>query len=272
MHLYISDLDGTLLNSDAVLGKETIETINNLIERGLNFTFATARSWDSARNIVKPLNLKLPVIVHGGVLIYDIINKNYILSNTLNFSHVRKLVEFGLENEMSPFVYTKDDTNNKVYYRGFFTKGEELYVKNRLDKGDRRFEEISDFSLCEGKQIITVVFIGNKEKLDELYTHLKTESGFHINYSLDIYTNDFWVEITAKDGNKKCAIQYLRNYLSAELITSFGDNLNDLPMFEVSDQSYAVSNALEVVKKFATGVIGSNNECAIARFLKDKLW
>ena len=46
--LYVSDLDGTLLNSNTALTDTTIETINALVEEGMEFTFATARSITSA--------------------------------------------------------------------------------------------------------------------------------------------------------------------------------------------------------------------------------
>jgi hydroxymethylpyrimidine pyrophosphatase-like HAD family hydrolase len=51
----------------------------------------------------------------------------------------------------------------------------------------------------------------------------------------------------------------------------FGDGLNDIPMFDVADESYAVANALEEVKRIATGVIGSNEEDAVTEFLKKRM-
>ena len=42
--LYVSDLDGTLLNSDALLNEDVPERLNRLIDKGLCFTVATART------------------------------------------------------------------------------------------------------------------------------------------------------------------------------------------------------------------------------------
>ena len=41
-------------------------------------------------------------------------------------------------------------------------------------------------------------------------------------------------------------------------------------MFEIADESYAVENAVDGLKKIATGVIGNNNEDCVANFLKSK--
>ena len=45
--LYISDLDGTLLNSQGKISDYSIKTINNLINEGMIFTYATARSLEN---------------------------------------------------------------------------------------------------------------------------------------------------------------------------------------------------------------------------------
>lgn len=57
--------------------------------------------------------------------------------------------------------------------------------------------------------------------------------------------------------------------LGAERLVVFGDNHNDLPMFEVADESYAVSNAVPAVLEAATGVIGSNDEDAVACWIAE---
>jgi len=49
----------------------------------------------------------------------------------------------------------------------------------------------------------------------------------------------------------------------------FGDNLNDLSMFQVADERYAVANAVQELKEIATGVIESNDNDGVARWLKE---
>ena len=64
--LYVSDLDGTLLNSDVKISENSKNIINSLIEKGMKFTVATARSLVSASDKIEGLNLKLPVVVYKG--------------------------------------------------------------------------------------------------------------------------------------------------------------------------------------------------------------
>ena len=65
--LYISDLDGTLLNSKAMLSDFTVKTINDLTDKGMNFTIATARTSATVLKMLSDVNIKIPVILMNGV-------------------------------------------------------------------------------------------------------------------------------------------------------------------------------------------------------------
>ena len=42
-------------------------------------------------------------------------------------------------------------------------------------------------------------------------------------------------------------------------------------MFKIADEAYAVSNAIDELKAYATGIIGSNEDDSVAKFLIDHL-
>jgi len=91
--LFISDLDGTLLNSNAEISEYATERLNKLIDAGMNFTFATARKAESSLAIMKNVNLKLPIILLNGVCIYDPINNNYVQINSINNESLQNIFE-----------------------------------------------------------------------------------------------------------------------------------------------------------------------------------
>ena len=64
----------------------------------------------------------------------------------------------------------------------------------------------------------------------------------------------------------------LKELYGFERVVVFGDEKNDLSMFAVSDESYAVANANEEVKQMASGVIGSNTCDGVAEFLRSFLY
>ena len=82
--LFISDLDGTLLNDKQVISEESIDILNELISQGLQFTIATARSYNSAAKLLEKIDFKLPLVFMNGVFIYDPVAKKNIKSNFLS--------------------------------------------------------------------------------------------------------------------------------------------------------------------------------------------
>jgi hydroxymethylpyrimidine pyrophosphatase-like HAD family hydrolase len=67
--LYVSDLDGTLLQSDETLSSFSIQTINHLVSQGMLFSYATGKSIVTASRVTSGLSHRIPVILYNGAFI-----------------------------------------------------------------------------------------------------------------------------------------------------------------------------------------------------------
>ena len=72
-------------------------------------------------------------------------------------------------------------------------------------------------------------------------------------------------------ASKSNALKQLQELLECEKLVVFGDGKNDVDMFELADESYAVENAHEELKKYATAMIPSNNDDGVAKWLDHML-
>ena len=118
--LYVSDLDGTLLNSDVKISENSKNIINSLIEKGMKFTVATARSLVSASDKIEGLNLKLPVVVYNGTFTMmkdtgKIVNSNYFNKTDRDF-----IIENIKKSSLNPLVYSFVNNVEKVSYNKNF--------------------------------------------------------------------------------------------------------------------------------------------------------
>ncbi|MFL0194772.1 HAD family hydrolase [Clostridium sp. WILCCON 0269] len=272
MTLYISDLDGTLLNSDQVISENSVKIINRLIGLGLKFTIATARSYEASKNILRPLHLNLPMILNNGSFVYDpVLNKN-IRENYLDNSMVEFILMHYTLRKICPFVSVIDSGGNKkIFYKGIFNEGQKIYINSRKRLEDKRLTIVKDFSILKGYNVINIFAIEKKGDLDCSYKLFENILDATCHYTEEIYSKGFfWLEVTNSCANKKSAAEFLKKYLKIDKLICFGDNLNDKSLFEIADEKYAVENAYRPLKDIATGIICSNDEDGVAKFFQDK--
>lgn len=67
--IYVLDLDGTLLHSNEQISEYSCKVLNDLVDRGMIFSYATARSAITSQKVTKGLNAKIPLIVYNGAFI-----------------------------------------------------------------------------------------------------------------------------------------------------------------------------------------------------------
>ena len=115
-----------------------------------------------------------------------------------------------------------------------------------------------------------VTLIDDREKAALIYEKVRQYSGWECIFQKDTYWDEYWVEVCPRNCTKAKAILKMKEQYGFRKVVAFGDSVNDMPMFRAADEAYAVSNALEALKEIATGVIGGNNEDAVARFLESR--
>ena len=69
--LYISDLDGTLLNNNAEITDNSKKLLNEFLSSGNYFSVATARTAATVVDMFKGTGLCTPIALMNGVCVYD---------------------------------------------------------------------------------------------------------------------------------------------------------------------------------------------------------
>lgn len=265
--LYVTDLDGTLLDSKDSLSEYTIETINNLVEKGMCFSYATARSLSSAGRVTKGLQTDIPVIVYNGTFIFKAGNGEVLYSLYFTKEEKEEAVSFLEQHERRTFVYSFVNGKERVsWLEGSENEGMLRYLS--LRKGDKRLRPVQRSSDLFAGDIFYFTCIGEKEELLPIYDKFKTDEKYNTLFQQELYREEYWCELMPQKATKGNAILHLKDILKCDRVISFGDAINDIPMFSISDECYAVNNAVEDLKNKATGVIMSNDEDGVAHFLK----
>ena len=271
MELFVTDLDGTLINSKRKVPKKSLEILNKLIEKGVNFTVATARTPATAVEILQDLNLKLPVALMNGVLIYDTKELKYIDIKGIEKETVNKVLDIFKTHNKNPLVYAVKDNHLWVYHNEFENVYEYNFYKERADKKLKTFVKVEDYNgSLSDSNVINFVAFDNYEKIKAIAEKIKCIEGITVNYYKDVYEDCYFLEAYSSEASKANGIKYLSKYIEYSKVICFGDNLNDIPMFELANEAYATANATEEIKKIATDVIGSCEDNGVAEFLADR--
>ena len=262
--LYISDLDGTLLRGDQTLSAYTVETVNRLVEQGMCFSYATARSYLTAKKVTEGLSASVPAIVYNGSFTVEQGTGKRLCTNAFTPEEAKEILNTLLSHGIYPLVYAFVDGVEKYSWcPARESRGMKIFNDTRT--GDPRENPVEDPADLYRGEIFHFTCIDEEEALLPLYE--KFRDRFPCVSHHDIYSGEPWLEIQPHGATKAEAILALKEKLGCDRLVCFGDGNNDVSMFRVADECYAMANAQAELKAIATAVIGSNEEDGVARFL-----
>ncbi|MBT8074401.1 MAG: HAD-IIB family hydrolase [Xanthomonadales bacterium] len=270
MELIVFDLDGTLLNQESAISDYTSETLKLLAEHEIAYTVATGRTLHGARAILEGHQFQLPQAYKNGVMIWHPEQRQFSSGAMLTTDELDHIVHACIGQGVTPFVFTlEEDQENRVYHPALQSAIEERLIHNLGIE-----DNISPRPLHElpaDAAITHVNAIGPSEAINAVLNNVNDEPHL-VAYSGIAWEGRQWrwLDVHHSDASKGGAIEVMKELLGVERVVCFGDNDNDLSMFEMADESYAPANANDAIKAAATAVIGHHDEEGIARFLRER--
>jgi len=269
-NIYITDLDHTFLKNDLSLSDYTKKIWNSFSKESI-MSIATARTYMKTVQFLKGVDINAPMILLDGALIATM-DKKIIETKTLSRDISDMIIDEGWKFGIYPFVLSLSDEKNlkeSFLYDKVLNKYQSEVLKRYSDDDNL---QCLDGIRAEDKNF-KIVYMADEDILVELKEHLENIFGESLKYILapEAYVKCYFLTILHKDADKAHGIESVSEYSGFDLknLTVFGDNLNDIGMFELANKAVAVANSHEDVLALADEVSAfTNDEDAVARYLE----
>ncbi|MBF4473372.1 Cof-type HAD-IIB family hydrolase [Flavobacterium sp. HJJ] len=254
----ISDLDGTLLNSDHTISAYTKSVFQELHKQNYLIIVATGRHHIDAMAIIDSLDFPIYLVTSNGARIHSP-QKELLYSLDMNGDSVKSVLALDIDPEITTVLFREtvwqtSKTNKKL---------------NAFQKDLAYPPQVVNFAELEDFNAIKIFFTHeDHQKLVDLKEKiLETHSDeFSHAFSLPIC-----LEFMDKSVDKSAAISRIlekEGYTFAEAV-SFGDGFNDEKMLDAAGIGLIMGNAPQSLKNKLPHlkVISTNNEDGVARYL-----
>lgn len=265
MHIkaVFSDLDGTLLIDNFKTSQENINAIETALNKGIDFIPTTGRAISDVPQQLKSVKNIKNFILTNGATVFDR-KENKVLYN--NYIPCEKALEL-MSTEGASKCCVMAFLDGQVHYQSDWEKrlsGSPVcpVVAEFLMYGCKEVENLFEFVKLRNKDVekITFFFTDLDNRIDVINNTLMLEE-FELSYTLELN-----LEITNKGVNKANGIKEfckVKGY-SMDEIAVIGDSGNDIEMLSLTNNSYAVENAVEKAKLAAKFSAPRNTENGVA--------
>ncbi|MDH3000436.1 hypothetical protein A1D23_00985 [Chelonobacter oris] len=257
----VSDLDGTLLTHQHIVGNYSAETLKRLENQGIDIVLASGRNHTDVSHILKKIDSeRAAMITSNGARIYDL-HGNLLYSNSLQENIAFELMNIDFDPTRIVLNTYQDD--------GWFINID-LKQLRKYHKDSGFDYNVVDFSRHHGKGTEKVFFIGKTaEDLAPIEHYIRQHYSEKVSMT---YSTPICLEIMNQGVTKANALAHLlqsRDYELADCI-AFGDGMNDIEMLTEVGRGCVMGNADPRVKAALPHLqpIGLNRDESVAAYLR----
>lgn len=252
------DIDGTLLNDNKELTKETKRAINESTKLGVKVVITTGRIIQSVKELIEELCLEGEeeyVIANNGCTIYNTKDYSLVYEKSLKDKNLKEVYK----------KYKRKETVIEVHtLNGILTEDISEH-EHQIDRYPDMEILQKDFQKdkIEDQKLVKILVKGDEKYIEELTKVVPRE--LHEKYAV-VRSLDHLLEFMYKGSSKAKGLEVLGEILGIkrEEIIAIGDGINDLEMIEYAGLGVAMGNAKEEVKKVANFITKSNEENGVA--------
>lgn len=259
------DVDGTLVNSEGVITPKTRDALIAAIKAGHEVMIVSGRPTYGLRKQAEELlfdGLGGILSSFNGGQLYDFKNKKVLANHPMDHELAMEILNFSKDLNLEvmvphgEYIYTDDADNFYSNRESGMLDMEVVVIKDIRDRLD----------FVPNK----LLFAQDPEKIDPESAKIIDKFG---DRTVEVKSARFFHEVMPLGLSKGNSILEACKIfgIAREDVVVFGDEMNDVSMFEVAGTGVAMANAVDSIINMADFVTKSNNEDGIAHYLENFL-
>lgn len=256
--LVVSDMDGTLLNTQGEVSSLFFEQFQILKKHNIQFVAASGRQYNSIVDKLSAIKDEIYVIAENGGLLKK--GDDLLQINALAPEKIKKVVPILRNIKDSHVVLCGQDSA--------FIESQNPDFIHLFQEYYQSYQIIDDLiDIVNHKEFLKIAvyhFNSSEAYIYPAVKSLKEEILIKI-------SGKNWLDISEKKANKGNALRALQKKLNItkEETLVFGDYHNDLEMLQEASFSFAMGNAHQDVKKIANYTTESNTNNGVEKVLEE---
>lgn len=253
--MVVTDMDGTLLNSNHEVSSRFFTLFEKMKQRGIHFVAASGRQYSSMISKLDSIKNDMIFISENGAYVKR--QEEVLLTTPINKANIHGILKL-IKNvkDAHPVLCSR----NKAYVNGTSDKFIALLK-----------EYYSEFEIVENQSNVS------DEVLKIAIYHFESSEQFiypavkHLEDTLKVkVSGSNWVDVSHQNAHKGFALEKVMKeyHIASNEILVFGDYNNDIEMLQLSEYSFAMANAHPNVKRVAKFETANNNEFGVERILE----
>lgn len=261
--LIVSDIDGTIINNEGVIGEETLKIFKKIGDKGVKFTLASQRVHSSVVPLAQALNIETPLITLNGSYIADLKNAN-VNKTVLS----RKKVEKALKLADKYFCKIALCYNDMIVYTD-----DNSVLKDFMGRIGTNYELVNSYNNYLDS-VIEIIIMGNEKSIiKKIQSKMNFPFKMHARakyYRSQSHSKVYNLEVRRSKISKRTGLEAVAKSLGIKKdeVAVFGDWYNDRELFEFGGINIALQNAVAELKAKADYITEySNEDEGLAKFL-----
>ncbi|MDO4813557.1 MAG: HAD family hydrolase [Gemella sp.] len=273
MKWFITDMDGTFLDSNRQIAPNSKEVIGKLQEMGSKFIIATGRIDLAVKHYYHKMGLNGVTISCNGGFIRNQTTGEVIYENSFTYEE--------LEYVYDKFVEMNDGSVEFLAYTSNYIYADKIsFSLQRIQKAEENTKEEwkTPFSIQDdiigaikerGEKCCKVLLTSqNHDLVWEIHREINKKFSVEGLFSATDYFDIMPAGTSKANGIKKVAEYY---GLDIKDTVVFGDNYNDLDMLKIAGKAVCPSNAKDEVKEICHEIIGHHDDFSVVKYLEEYL-